>query len=173
MYFFLALNNPYDVLTAVGGPSPMGFSAMSTFYNRYRADRVRVHVEGMATGAANAVVECCLVPSPTNSTLPSSPENWRDSRMAVGKLTTPTASASGSQLVVLDRQWNMWDLFGVSRAKYEAEDNYSAVYNGNPVNTMYCGVTVYGWNSAAVTNFVGRYTVSFDILLFSPTAQSP
>lgn len=172
-YTFLAINNPYDVLTAVGGPSPMGYSGMSTFYSKYRCDRVRVHVDGVVTGTANSVVECCLVPTPTNSTLPSSPENWRDSRMAVSRLTTPVNSASGSTIVKLDRQWNMWDLFGVSRAKYEAEDNYGAVTNGNPNNTMYCAITVYGWGGATAASFTGRYIVSFELLLHSPSPQNP
>lgn len=172
-YFFLALNNPYDVQTAVGGPSPMGFSAMSTYYNKYRCNRTRVHVEAFAGGSAGTVVEACLVPAPTNSTLPSSPENWSSSYHAVSQRTTSVTSASGASKISLDKTWNMWDLFGITRSKYEAEDNYAAVYNGNPVNTMYCGVTAYGWNGGTAASLSGRYTVSFDVLLYSPTPQNP
>lgn len=173
-YSMLALNNPYDVYTAVGGPSPMGWTAMTSYYNKYRCDVARVRIDAYASGSANAVVESCLVPLPTNSTLPSSPENYRDVYGAVSQLTATTNSASGARKVTLDKQWNMWDVFGISRAKYEAEDNYGAVYNGNPVNTAYCAYTVYGWGGGgtAVT-LTGKYTVSFQVKLFSPVAQNP
>lgn len=172
-YFMLALNNPYDVLTSVGGPSAMGWTSMVSYYNKYRCDTTRVRVEAYASGTANGLCEACLVPMPINSALPSSPENWRDTVNSQCKLTATTSSASGATKIILDRQWNMWDLLGVSKQKYCAEDNFGAVYNGNPVNQVYCAITAYGWGGATAVSLTGKYTVSFSVLLYSPTAQNP
>lgn len=171
---FLALNNLYDADFAAGGPATAGLSAMSTFYRQYRVNTVRVRLEGYVKCLNAGAVEVCMVPAPTTSTLSSNPAFWPMQRMACSAISTSFTNASGAQRIVLDKTFNIWEIFGVSRAKYEAEDNFSAVFNGSPAVQAYLALTVCGLVGAGgAASFQGRWRVAFDALLYSPVQQTP
>lgn len=174
-FAFIALNNLYDVLSAAGGPATAGLSAMSSFYRNYRVDSARLRLEGVTAAAGTGVaIESCLTPTGITTTLSASPENWSIMPGAVSQITSSALSGSGKPNVLLDKTYDIPKLLGISRAKYEAEDNYSSVFNGSPATQVYVAMTTYGMAGATgAATLNGRYRVVMRATLYNPVAQTP
>jgi hypothetical protein len=172
-YKFFQLNNIYDVDATVGGPSAAGYAQYAALYGKYRVDRVRFRYNGYVVAGGVACGQVCVMPTGTNTVVPTPPSAWPIQRRAKCVHTVPTSSGSGALPVVIDVTYSMADLFGVSLAKYIAEDNYASATGTGPTNTQYCALTVYGISSTAIYTISGSVSVSFDVLFFNPLIVSP
>lgn len=168
----LSLNNAFDVLTAVGGPTAGYFASISSMYRYYRVMTARIRVTAFVSGTSVTYAEACLVPLPQVTTISTNPKVWAIQRMATCKATTGISSASGAAPIILDKTYSIPQLFNVTKTAYLSEDNYRSVFNGSPANQMYCAITIFGVNST-VTTLAGKYTVSFRIRFESPAIQTP
>lgn len=171
--FFLSLNNAYDVLTAVGGPSATYFSAVTTMYRYYRVLSTRLRLEVIPIASSNGLVTVSMLPSPMVAVVPSNPKVWHIQPNAYTKTSVSSAASSGGRTMVLDRMYSMAKIFGIKESVLKAESDYRAVFNGSPANQAYCSIGVFGINSSTAATISGRYTVSFKVMFESPVVQSP
>lgn len=163
------MNSLYDPDYTGSGHQPYGFDQMSGLYSKYRVDRCKFELTFTTPGAANDLLCAATVCPGTSSSLsavstqlvPERPDSiWG------------VCSSSGERRCVLRGNFDLHVVCGVSKAKYEAEDNYSAAIGADPsqVALLTCSAgCVDGTASVTVQCLI---VVTYDALLFNRITQA-
>jgi hypothetical protein len=164
---FYRLNSVYDVDTSLGSTSTPGLSEWSAFFGNYRVWRTRVRIEATVNNlSVGGTATFSLVPNPSQPTLPSSASSWPVQYGAIHKTITNVTSG-GSNLVTLDKQYNLASVFRITQQQYKDDFDFSAAVNANPVRQAYVAVAVKSNNSTTIAGAGGQIYVSLDVEFFN------
>jgi len=156
-----SLNCLYDPDISGGGHQPRGFDQWASFYSRYRVLSVEALVSGGPNqdSTYNMPVNIGLVPSVTTSRFVAGDIPFEMPR-AFYKTTTNMAAP-----VTLRGRYYPWQILGVTKERYMADDGYASLTNACPTQT--CGLHVYTdplLSTSALQSISVKltYTVVFD-----------
>lgn len=129
------LNSIFDPDRTGVGHQPLGRDEWGFMYGKYLVDGALVEVRTGQTTTANCMwslvgsidITTSITDAVQASELPNS-------------VTTQTSNAG--QPVVLRKYFNMANLFGITRSKYNADDIYESVYTASPSNPCVCHLVV-------------------------------
>ncbi len=163
------LNSLYDPDYTGAGHQPYGFDQMSGLYSKYRVDKVKFELLFTTPGAANDMLCVATVAPGTSSFLTGAAldavQERPDGLWGV-------CSSSGDRRCALRGAFDLNVVCGVSRAKYEAEDNYSAGVGANPSQDalLACNAgCVDGTNGVAIKCMA---VLTYDAVLFNRITQA-
>jgi hypothetical protein len=164
---FYRLNSVYDVDTSLGSTSTPGLSEWSAFFGNYRVWRTRVRIEATVNNmSVGGTATFSLVPNPLQPTLPSSASSWPVQYGAIHKTITNVTSG-GSNLVTLDKQYNLASVFRITQQQYKDDFDFTAAVNTNPARQAYVAVAVKSYNSTTIAAAGGQIYVSLDVEFFN------
>jgi len=165
------LNSVYDVDTALGSTSTPYFSEYAALYNNYRVLRAHVNVTGLITnGASTGAYQVSMFPERIYA-LPPGAFAWNV--MPYGKTTIVGSAISGGLYkVVLDREYDLAAVCGITKSQFMNEADFSALCTANPVKDINLIVATVGLSGAVAASFTYSIRVAFEVQFFNPTHPS-
>jgi len=164
------LNSLYDPDVTGGGHQPYGFDQVFALYNRYRVDKVVFRITFTTPGAASDMIcAAVLTPVASGSSLSSKsieyPLEWPN--VQHGHL-----SSAGSRVCYLTGSTDLWSIVGIPKAKYEADDTYSAYASGSPSQVAYLNFAVGSYSGATSQACSTMIELEFDAIAYDRIVQS-
>jgi hypothetical protein len=164
---FYRLNSVYDVDTSLGSTSTPGLTEWSAFFTNYRVWKTRVRIEATVNNlSVGGTATFSLVPNPLQPTLPSSASSWPVQYGAIHKTITNVTSG-GTNLVILDKQYNLSSVFRITPQQYKDDFDFTAPVTANPTRQAYLAVAVKSNNSTTTAGAGGQIYVSLDVEFFN------
>jgi hypothetical protein len=163
---FYRLNSVYDVDTSLGSTSTPGLVEWSAFFSNYRVWATRVRVEVTVNNLSSGTATVSLVPNPSQATLPSSASSWPVQFGAIHKTITNTTSG-GTNLAVLDKQYQLHQVFRITPQQYKDDFDFTATTSANPSRQAYLALAMKGNNSTTAAGLGGQVYVSMDVEFFN------
>lgn len=154
----LSLNNLYDPNISGTGYQPIGFDQMSAIWNNYRVLKIRVKAEWLPTGVAHSVG---MYPSGF-STLSADPVAWTVQPFSRTRLTSTTTP------VVLQQTYLPWNVLGIKKQNYMAENDYLSSSSGGPVRPTYLHIFAKNFDNGTATSAPVRVTLEYVVLASQP-----
>lgn len=146
-------NSGYSPNVGGGGHQPLGWDQWSTFYGRYRVDRVKVFI--MIIGEADGIYSLHI----DNTT--SSYTTLQQVGEQKGTILASTA-VNGPATATLSASYNLWQVTSASKANYRTDDRYQALVSANPTETI--GIHFGFWQKDGST-ILGNGAVNFTVRL--------
>lgn len=156
------LNSLFEPITG-NAHQPMGYDQVDVFYNRYRVERTRWHVNFLTS--STDYYGCALPSNDAVNTLPTTQatfqtmtEYQRSKAVAVSS-NAPTKSIIGSL--------RLHELLGVREHEYTSSTTYSSAPGASPIELLYFYVCAYNPSG-------GTITINWDItLIFEAELYDP
>jgi len=140
------LNSVFDPNYSFGGHSPSRYANLANLYGRYRVEWVEWEVVFTTPGAEMDIGCGASVACDTSGSLGGA--SWFGPiEMQGGSFAM--LSPSGERRAILKGRVYLNQLFGISREMLKADDQYSAVYNGSPIQEPLLSIAVCASNGAA------------------------
>lgn len=165
----MRLNSLYDPDYTGSGHQPYGFDQMSGMYQKYRVDHVDFQVLFTTPGAANDMLCLATVAPNTTSNLTGVAMYAAQERpnSIVGHL-----SSQGERKCVLNGSFDLHTLCGVPKAKYVAEEQYSAAINADPTVVPLLTFAVGSYSNAVSQACSVQVVLSYRATLFQRATQA-
>lgn len=130
--YYWRLNSVNDCDASGGGGQPLYHDQYSAMYNNYRVygTKVDYRVFVTLTGSQYYAPYVCMVPyvvAPGYSTI----ETAMQAPFSTWRVAVP-----GQHVTTLRKYYKMSTIAGISKTAYSSEENYSAVTNQNPLNSV-------------------------------------
>ncbi len=139
------LNALYDPDYTGSGHQPYGFDQIMAGYNKYRVERVSFKILFTTPGSAADMIGAASVAPGTSASLAAVtlayPFEWPN--FIHGHI-----SSAGERKCVLTGSINLWDLFGVTKARYDADDIYTGSVSANPTALALLSFAVASYSGA-------------------------
>ncbi len=141
----MAINSLFDPNNTGTGHQPYGFDQLATLYAKYRVDRVRIELLFTTPGASADM--CCVAEIEPVASL-STTAATIDEVCERSNVLHEHLSSSGQRTARITKDITMWELLGVSQAKYISEGAYSAVVGANPSSLSLLRLNVCSYSGA-------------------------
>lgn len=168
-FHFFRLNSAYDPDTNLASAAVPGFSEWSQFFSNYRVTSASVRFEGFVSGGSSgdSYATVCLVPNPSQPTLPAQAGEWPVQFGALHR-TVCTTSVGGANKVTFDRKYPMARQFRVTDAQFQSDFDFTAPTGANPTRQMYLALTVLGGNTSTPMQVNGTIYIAYIVEFFNP-----
>lgn len=125
----MRLNSIYDPNYTGGGHLAYDHAILAGIYGKYRVDRVYWRITLTTPGATNDQYIAATIAPNTSGNITSAPlyNPIEDPSCTVGLM-----AGNGERRAVIDGYVNLWELCGVPKAKYMADDTYQSSFSSNP-----------------------------------------
>lgn len=167
--FQYRLNSLYDPDYTSAGHQPYGYDQMAALYNKYRVKAVRYTLTFTTPGAANDI-KCGVVFRPNTTAGISSGNVWIVDEDPAG--ITADLSSSGDRRAVITGRIEMSKIFGISKTKLMAEDNYSAAVTSNPTNVVYMTFATICYDGTNAVSSSCNVALDFECTFYDRITQS-
>jgi len=158
----MRLNSIYDPNYQGTGHSVRNYSLMSGQYQRYRVDSVRFSITFCTPGTTVDLLCGATTSASTAGSIANQAIFFADE---ADNGQTGILPSSGERKVILGGRINLPALLGVTKAQYEAEENFASSMGASPVATPLVSFAICAMNGAngltAVARVVLEYSVTF------------
>lgn len=135
-----SLNSVYDPNNSGTGHQPYLFDTISALYSKYRVNAAKVTMNWCTIGSTADLMGAYTVNGDTGGATLTGMTT--DRAAEINNVSTILISPSGNQRVVSQKFYApIHKIIGVSRSKYNAEDNYSAPVGQNPLSGCYLAMS--------------------------------
>lgn len=156
------LNSIFDPNRTLTGHQPLGYDQWAQFYNRYRVDATYVHLHLCASDTAGGYFTLLANNSITAITNVDEPSESPISTTATFTQGTPTDIVKGYDLAKVN---------GVTRAVYNSDDRYQALYGGSPSEFLILHTC---WTPGILNTgkCYAKIVITYQVSLFDPIQQT-
>jgi len=151
----------YSETGGINNQQPYFFDQMTALYSNYIVESVTITGQLTVTGDAYIIYRPSLTTTmPTNAILESE-------RPASGKFI----QAQDGKSTTFTKKYNIHQIFGITKQKYNIEENYSAANASTPTNIAYWWIVAQAVDPAATFTLGGRLQFTFHGRFFNPIVQ--
>jgi len=155
------LNSLYDPNYTITGHQPMGYDQLSTLWNRYRVDRVKVEVSAWCS-SATATGQVVLWPS--NDLMTLAAVNDLKEQPLAQTFSVP----GGGEVVNRTFYYYPYIIMGVTKEAYASDDRHSAAIGSNPTElcALHVAATLF---DGTLSNLIGvNFVLTYECTWFDP-----
>lgn len=154
----MSLNNLYDPNISATGYQPIGFDQMSAVWLNYRVLSAKVRLEVFPTTSTGSVG---FYPSGL-STLPADWNAWTVQPFSKTRTTSTTLPMR------IEATISPWQVLGVTKANYMAENDYLSSSTGGPLRPVY--LQLFAKSAGVATAVSTRIYIEYTVLASQPVA---
>lgn len=155
------LNSIFDPDRTGTGHQPLGHDQWNVFYHRYRVDECTVEVTWTSLQSDGAGVNCVIVG--TNDVTPITDVSIAN-ELPLGKSGSFT---TGSRPLKLRKTYNLANLVGVTRSKYNEDDLFSSIFGADPPESLLLHVVTTAVSGTA-DNVSFTVKLMYEVTMFDP-----
>lgn len=160
------LNGAYDVDTAVGSTSTIGFATWTNQFGYYRVWRTSVKVEGSFSGGSAGTLGTAVMFPTFSTTIVATPSQWPAQYMAIKKTVRADSSSGGRNFFVLENHYDIPTVLRLRKSEFKNDMDFTAVYNSVPARQAYVFVGGYSINSGSAMTIIYQIYVQMDVEFF-------
>lgn len=160
------LNSIYDPYVGVGGHQPYGHDTMAEMYNRYRVISCRVQLTFTTPGGGSDIV--CIMAASSNTSNGLTGLQLYQAQEQPGT-TWGLLPSSGERRCILQQNYDMATLYGISKAAYMAENDYAAAIGANPAIPAYLTINTGCYDGTNAETCQCQIFLEYTVLFFDRT----
>lgn len=169
MDYIFNLNSIFDPNRTGTGHQPLGRDQWVVFYQRYRVMTVRYTVLAVQDGSVNVVPHRVTILADNQAGGYTDALNAAEQHLAKTQSLTAYQSRSFTGLIKL------WELTGIDKKAYTADDRYAAIYSSDPTEVLCLHVVHNQITGAAAALNALKFHVKLEMQcqLFDPFSVAP
>jgi hypothetical protein len=151
----------YDPRGSIGGHQPLYYDQMSAIYARYRVERIDFNITFMTSSAFG---HTGYLAASTSTTADTGVELLEERPWVARKTFNTGGGPANLKISILP-----WQVLGITKQRYESDDQYSATIGANPAIMAYIWPYIYSGSSSGGVNVDTRLEAVYHIKFFELT----